>query len=414
MKQKNIYRLDNSAMLHIAAKQKNHTNTFRIEMVLSEAVDEKILQRALENIIKRFPTVIAEIHKGILQYYLCPVQKIPKVMKETHRLPPMSNEEIRNGAFRILYNENSIMAEFFHSLTDGHGGLVVTSTLVAEYLRLRYGVEIPCSELILDRNEEVRSEETVDDYITFAGKNIRVPQHKISYQMSDYARTDGKICSDIQYYKADEVLKTAHMYHVSVTTFIASVMLKAILDIQKKNSDEKRKKQPVQVLIPVDLRKIYGSTTLRNFSLFALCGIEPQKKTIPLNKITSDVDRQIKMQATKQHMSETMASQVKAAHFALYSVMMSPIKRGLLRLAHELWGESNSCITVSNLGVISFPKNMEKYVENVSIELTPRRKSPYNCGIVSYKGKMIVRFSRYCKETDLEDIFLKYMQNNIS
>ncbi|MEZ4627989.1 MAG: hypothetical protein R2912_07880 [Eubacteriales bacterium] len=40
---------------------------------------------------------------------------------------------------RVRYYHNRIAVEFFHVLTDGTGGQVFLQTLVAEYLRLKYG-----------------------------------------------------------------------------------------------------------------------------------------------------------------------------------------------------------------------------------------------------------------------------------
>ncbi len=413
MRQGKRYRLDNSAMIHLAGKRKKHTNTFCIEIVLTEAVSPNILQKALEHIVKRFPTIFSEIHSGVFQYYVCQVQKIPYICEKTARETPMSKEEIRNGAFRVRYHEHCIVTEFFHSLTDGHGGLVVASTLVAEYLRLRYGVDIPVSGLVFDKDEPAIREELADDYITYAGTKGRLPNHKVSFQLSDYSRTEGCIQSDIQNYNAEEVLQTAHHYHVSVTTFLASVVLQTILQIQNDHPDKKKRRELVQIMVPVDLRRIYDSRTLRNFSLFAICSIVPQEQPIPFQQIIEEVDRQLKTQTTKQYMREALAAQVNAAHFPLYRALILPIKCGLLRLAQELWGERNSCITVSNLGRVTFPENMEKYVQSLSMNLTPRRSSPYNCGIVSYKGVMTVRFSRCCEETELEEIFAHNMKTNI-
>lgn len=124
------YSLDNWAIIHLAAMRKNYTNGFRIVVTLKEAVCEEALQKAVNHITLRFPTIIAGIRPIFFQYRVVP-DNVPRRIKiEQECLAPMTKEEIQKCAFRILYAENRIVTEFFHSLTDGYGGMVVTNTLV--------------------------------------------------------------------------------------------------------------------------------------------------------------------------------------------------------------------------------------------------------------------------------------------
>lgn len=144
------YSLDHSAMIHLASAQKDYSNCFRISITLKESVDPEILQKAVNRITQRFPTVIAGIRRELFQYQIVHNRIPPKIQKEQKVLLTMGKEEIKRCAFRVLYIENEIAIEIFHALTDGYGGMVVMSTLVAEYLQLRYQIQIPVSELMDD------------------------------------------------------------------------------------------------------------------------------------------------------------------------------------------------------------------------------------------------------------------------
>lgn len=405
-KEEYTYALDHSAIIHLAAKRKNHTNLFRIEMTLKEKIDHEILQKALDRITRRFPFVIAGIEERFFDYRIVPVNEPPHVKKETLILQVMSQEEIRNCAFRVFYWENRIAVEIFHSLTDGHGGIVVTTALVAEYLRLRYGMKIPQSEIMFGSRGDIR-EETADDYIRFAGKKGKIPKSKPSFQLPQGSEIQNGVKSTCYEYPVNKVLESAHDYGVSITTLLLALMMQSVKKIQTRCIDKKKREQPIQIMVPIDLRRLFGSNTLRNFSLYALCKTKPQEEKELFTKQLLELKTQLDSQNRAEFMQELIAGQLKAIKFPIYKYMPLSVKMKILRFVQDVWGESNSCISISNLGVISFPKVMEEQVERVSFTLSPRRKSSYNCGVVSYKGKMVVMISRRCEQTELENIFSK-------
>lgn len=88
-------------------------------------------------------------------------------------------------------------------------------------------------------------------------------------------------------------------------------------------------------------------------------------------------------------------------------------KEKILGLIHTHWGEKNSCISVSNLGMIMLPEPMQKYIEQMRFLLTPRISSGYNCSVVSLNGKMYISFSRTCEKQVLEQIFFDKLEQKV-
>lgn len=409
-----LYPMDNSGIIHLAAMRKNYTNSFRITITLKETVCKEKLQGALNYITPRFPTIIAGIHKGIFQYKIKPVEELLEVHSECVCLAPMGEEKIRNCAFRVLYKKNQIIGEFFHSLTDGYGGLIVMNTLVAEYLRRQYSVSVAESEMIADVCKCVPEEELMDDYFTYAGKRAATPKHANTYQLSGFKPYNYSVLTTTKTYTTDEILGAAHRYGVSATTFLTAVMVASIMEIQQENLESHSLGKTVQVMVPINLRKLFPSRTLHNFSLFALCGVEPQEKDLSFDELIHKIGCQLSSQNSKEHMSAALATNTKAASFPLYRGMPLALKCALLRLTHQLYGENNSCISLSNLGVISLPDNMSEYVTNISLALTPRIKSSYNCGVASINGKMSITFSRLYLKPQLENIFFHRLEQVIA
>lgn len=412
--QNTSYPLDNSAIIHLAARTKKHTNAFCITITLKEFVHPQTLQQALDHITPRFPTIIAGIQAGVFQYRVVPAKVPPCIRQKQECLAPMTKKEIKSCAFRVLYHENQIVTEFFHSLTDGHGGMVVANTLVAEYLRLKHGVSIPVSsktELLVDTDDCSTEAERADDYVTYAGKKMGALNNQRVFQIQTKLPLENSVRVTSQIYAADKVLDAAHHYGVNVTTFLCAVMAASIIELQNKSAVGKRRKQPVQIMVPVDLRHLFPSRTLRNFSLFALPGVQPEDAGKPFEELIDILKRQFSEQITPDYMAAIMATHTRAEHFPLFRILPLALKILILRFAHILYGENSSCISLSNLGVVPLEREMSEHIKGIDFILTPRIKSPYNCGIVSFDGILSICFSRYCTEPELEAIFCKKMED---
>ena len=155
-------RLDNAAKIYPASRNRHWSNMFRLSATLAEPVDVQILQSALDVTVRRFPTIAARLRRGVFWYYLQQLREAPKVQKEySYPLVFMHAEEARQCAFRVIAHKDRIAVEFFHSLTDGTGGLIFLKTLVAEYLQQKHGIHIPAQFGVLDRLEEPSDRKSV-------------------------------------------------------------------------------------------------------------------------------------------------------------------------------------------------------------------------------------------------------------
>ncbi len=404
--------LDTAAIIHLVRRRKNYSNSFRIVVTLKEPVCGITLQSALGAIVPRFPTVFASIKRRFFHYTVVPAEAPPCVREEEECLAPMTREEIKNCAVRVLYRENRIILEIFHSLTDGHGGMVVANTLIAEYLERRYGLTIPTTEMLLDVSEPASGAEETDDYDTYAGKKKLSLSRKRTYQLP--GKTRDRVVITSRFYSAKAVLEAAHRYQVSVTAFLCAIMTSAILTIQDRHFTKAQRKRAVRIMIPVNLRRVFPSRSLRNFSLFALCGAKPEEQEISFDVLSRRIDAQLSEQTTPEYLASMMALHRNAEQFFLYRILPLFLKRLIVRLALRLFGEKNSTISLSNLGIVSLPPEMSERIEGVEIALTPRTRSPYNCGVATYGDVLSICFSRQCREPELESAFFRILNEKLA
>lgn len=397
------FAIDNSAILYMALIRKYHTNIFRFTITLSEEINPELLQTAVNRVHRRFPTIFAGFRPGFFRYHQIPADQAPQVAQDPGLLINMTHAEIAQCAYRVYYRGKDIIIEGFHALTDGYGMIATFSTLVAEYLELRYGAQIPVGYPVFDRNEEPNSEETDDAYLKYAdAKPLHMPS-RYSYQLPGYNPKCGPVHRETFVYSVEELLSAARKYGVSITALLSAVIASSIMELQ--HNRRKKHLRPVRIMVPIDLRKIFPSRTLRNFILYALPTMEVSEYGCSIQELALQFSRQIKAHLDKENLGGIIAYNVKAQNIPVFKLLPSRLKCGLMRLAYRFFGESNSSLTLTNLGNIALPEIMLPYVESIILTMMPRMRSPYNCGIYSYNGSFFINLCRFPENSELESLF---------
>lgn len=402
------YRLDNSGIIHLAAHSKTHSNTFRLSATLKYAVNPSLLQKAFDLVTPRFPMLVAGIQNGFLYHYVVPVEFPPSILHDTKNLSYMSKKQIQTCAMHVLYGKHHIAVEFFHSLTDGYGGGIFLKSLLAEYIHLAYGTAFTETLDFILPGSPVKSEEIEDSFSKHTGKSKSSFPSVRSYQLKNNKKKDPQLHTTTITLNTKDVLFVSHYYKLTLTEFLTTLMADVIMEIQTKMENGKDLK-PVQIMVPANLRKIFPSMTLRNFSLYALSGIQPEQKDLPFEELASLISKQLKQQLTKEHLSSMITINVRLEKNLCWIPLK--LKCMLLHLFFRLFSSKKSCITISNLGNISLPDNLEPYIDKIDVLLTPRIDSGYNCGILSYKNQLHINITRNGTAPQLEQALLKQLYN---
>ena len=162
-------------------------------------------------------------------------------------------------------------------------------------------------------------------------------------------------------------------------------------------------------MVPVNLRNIFPSKSLRNFSLYALTKTGPDSIR-SLNETAADIDSQMKEQLEKERLSAMMASNTVLKKNALLKRIPLKVKCFAVRTGFMLLGEKTSALTFSNLGRISFNESYADKIVRTDFILSPRLNSAYNCAVISCNDTVCINFSRTCSEPVLERIFFRRLK----
>ena len=404
-------RLDNAAKIYPAARRKNWSNVFRQSVTLIDDVDTVVLKSALDITVKRFPSIAARLRKGIFWYYLQQVEFAPEIREEySYPLTYMSKEEMRKCAFRVIVFNNRIAVEFFHSLTDGTGALIFLKSLVAEYLEQKYNIVVPCENGIVDRRDLPTEEELEDCFPRNAGAVPASRKDTNAWHMCGEAQRDGFLNLTCFHIPVKEALAMAHKYNSTLTVFMSAVMMMALLNLQKEKQPNVSRQKRIKLLIPVNLRRLFPSGTLRNFAMYCIPELDPRLGEYTLDEICKIIQHKIGAEFTAKHMSCVIATNVNDEKNLFVRLIPLPLKNAVMKAIFDSVGEKKSCLTLSNIGQVKVPEVMVKYIKRFDFILGVQAAAPYNCGMLSYGDTIYINFIRNIKEAALERHFFTVLQ----
>ena len=398
--------LDNAAKIYPAARSHNWTNAFRLSATLKEEVDTKVLQSALDVTIRRFPSLGTRLRKGLFWYYLQQVSHAPAIRQEmSYPLTRMTRKDLRDCALRVIVYHNRIAVEFFHSLTDGNGGVIFLKALVAEYLQQKYHLVIPAEQGVVGRLEEPSPEELEDSFLKYAGPVSASRRENNAWHLKGTPEPDGFLNVTCFQLPVAQVLEQAHHYCVSMTTFLSAALMQAILNLQAQQIPNRRYRKYVRLLIPVNLRRLFPSKSMRNFALYTTPEVDPKLGDYSFEELCQIIQHRMALDVTPKQMSARIATNVKSEQVFLLKITPLFVKNLVMKAVFLAGGERKSCLCLANLGQVTLPKEMEGYVERMDFILSSQAMSPHNCGVLSYGDTLYINFTRNIVEPNLEREF---------
>ena len=399
-------KLDNAALIYPATMNRSWTALFRLSATLTEPIDEDILEVAQKRTLRRLPWFAYKLKRGLFWFYLEHSDDLPKIEKDVAN-PCVRMRLNENDGFcmRVRYYQNRITVEFFHVLTDGTGGQVFLQTLVAEYLRLKYSVNIPRGDKILDCSEEPKPEEAEDSFAVYSGKITQTRKEVKAYHIKGTDERNGFVHIITGSMNADDVLAKAREKGVSVTEYLTAALILSVDAIQRRKVPSIHKYKPVKLSVPINLRNVFPSKTLRNFANYVNPGIDPRLGEYTFDETLNIVHHTMAMEVTKKLLNVKITTNVRSEQNTVLRLTPLFIKNMALKYVYSQVGDVLSSTTISNLGVAKLPEEMAQYVRRMDFILGPLADNRVCCAALTYRGRLRINFTRTITEPWLEREF---------
>ncbi|SHJ47616.1 hypothetical protein [Tepidibacter formicigenes] len=409
-KKNNWFRLDNAGKMYPSIMSSRVSTLFRFSATLTEIVNPKMLQKALDNLMPRFPYFQVNLKSGFFWYYFVKTDRVPQVEKETF-YPCMSMEVKKKGKFpfRVLYYNKKISVEFSHAVTDGTGALIFLKSLIVEYFRLK-GIETKECEGILKYNQIPDDEEYEDAFKKYYNKKIPKPRKRNrAFHFPFPLESKGIYHIVTGIITVKDILSKAKEFNVTLTEFLLAIYIQSILEVIYSLPPKKRNKliKPIILNVPVNLRSMYPSKTMRNFFISVTPQIDPRLGVYSFEEIIKYVHHLMQVEIDKRYISQQITMNVKSEMSIILRLFPLPLKDLIMPIAYNIIAESRYTSGLSNMGKVTMPKEIENYIERFEFYPPPSQGNIIKVGVISYKDNLYITFGKLTNSKDVEKIFFR-------
>ena len=357
------YRLDNAAIIVPSTAKGSDTRVFRLVCELTEEVDAQTLQEALDETLEEYPHLNVVLRQGLFWHYLDGTALRP-VVEEDH-LPacaPLYRPGQKNLLYRVTYFGKRINLEMFHALADGTGAFSILKHLVANYLSRRHGLTFTPDADSLSSAEEKNSD-AFRQFYTKEKKSSQLKQMTQTRAFQIPQDRDGHMRNHLLegLVSAKQFIALAKKLKTTAGILSVTLYIEAILQIMPL----RKRKYPIVVSVPVNLRQFFATTTARNF--FGVINIIYHASDYDgsLESILNRVRDSFQEQLSEENIRDTMNSYSALAQHPLLKLVPLPLKELVIHYfsSRALRGVTG---TVSNLGKVSIQPEFAPYIDHFS------------------------------------------------
>jgi NRPS condensation-like uncharacterized protein len=406
------FTLDNAAKIFPAVISNEVTSVFRLTVVLNHPVKIKSLQKSILMAEKKFPYFKVRLREGFFWFYLEHFPKHFSIEVDNHSLcRKFPNDEL---LIRFMVKNNSISAEFSHILTDGSGAFEFFKTILIIYSG-ECGIKIPAEYRIDDTVDRISEEEYEDAYNRYFKAEIppmvkRSGAFHLPYPLKPSPRFT--VLRAIVSLK--QIKKLAHKQGISLTVYLVSVYLYILQEIfENINGHRKcKKRKKIRIQVPINLRNIFPSKTMRNFSLFVMPEIDLRLGHYTFDEIIKSVYHQTKLETDKKLINKNISRNVSSEKKLYVRGIPLFLKSLILRTKYYSLGTNQYSGVLTNLGKIDLPVETGKLVNYfVMTPPPPNKMLKINCGVAGFGDNLVLSFGNITQSLEFEEKFLQFLSD---
>lgn len=398
-------RLDNAAKIFPPNTNEKDTKVFRISCKLKETIDKEMLQEAQEKTMKSFPFYKSVLRKGVFWYYFETMDLQHDVVEE-EKLPCSSlyRPGHRNYLFQVSYYDKKINLEVYHALTDGSGALAFLKTLLHYYIIEKHKDDFTDKKPLISYDASM-SQRMDDSFSKYYTKNKRIKGIKIkkAYKIPGRRSIDNRTHIIEGTMPVQKVLDIARNHNTTLTVYLTALFMNSIY----KEMPPRYKKYPIVLSIPVDLRGHFASGSARNFFATISVGYDFSDDTKDFNDLLESIKNEFKKKLNEKNLKEHLNVLAALERNAATRVIPLGLKDMVLRIANNISAKGITG-SISNVGRVEVPEEMQEYIEQFSIYTSARRPQICMC---SYKDVLSISMVSPFVGTDIQKNFFRTLAN---
>lgn len=399
------FKIDNASNLYAATYSSEWSRTYRTALVLDHEIDTELMQRALTETAKRFPSFCARLREGMFWSYFERTDVDPVIAEDTHL--PYEHIDIEGSEqpnFRISVYKNRVAIEAFHSISDGGGTNLFLTTLVGRYLELK-GFDIPKSDFCLDVNDPPLECEIEDSYHRnadpkYGAKNVAKADVYLDENEpeKDYIRLIHGL------FRVEDIKAVAKKYSLTITEYLTAAIIYMFLKCAKEPVTK-----PLSVSVPIDLRGRFGSWSVRNFVYMTDVSFDPKGRTdVEFYEICDAIRGELKKRATHDYLVSSISANVAAQRSKLLRPVPYVFKKAFLKGSYKKSQQSYTTF-FSNLGSFPCPPEIAAHVLRAETCLGSTPYMHFGCAAASINGLFDFTFCSGNHDMERQKFFFRFL-----
>ena len=351
------YRLDNVGKFYAAQAGSPNQTIFRLAATMADEVDEQALQRALDATVAQFPGFNVSLRSGMFWHYLEPSGTSPRVTPENLPICYGLHAGPQSVLFRVSYYRRRINVEVSHMISDGRGALEFLKALLGAYVAERYGLP----EAAACAYAGTEAQKTEDSFTTNYDRSAAGKAKKPRVFHLTGLKTDTDPLYLEYHLSASAVHAAAKDAGVSVTSYLIAAVICAV----RATMTARDRRRAIHLDVPVDLRSLFGSATLRNFFGLAFITYAPGAANASVAEVAVEVQRQLTAGCEPASLKRRMMAMIKLEKNPLLRAAPLIVKDAALAVA-DARAAREVTTTVSSLGRVALDECTAPYVEGIS------------------------------------------------
>ncbi|MBQ7266436.1 MAG: hypothetical protein IJS61_10135 [Firmicutes bacterium] len=366
------------------------TNSFDFCAVakLKEELDKKAFEKAVGKALEFFP-----------EFAFRPVIKDNKLYAEENRADikvleeekvySLGSSDTGGYLFCFLYKDKRLQMSFFHGLSDFAGFLSFFGTIVFLYAK-ELGLDLcPIRGMrkSLDEYYAIPEAERLDPYSCFMAEKYEAKKPKDIKEICEIDVPLFGLDSDVNknydiVFNQKALSEAIKKHNTSFTAFIISLISKAVRSIAKDSE------KTVRVKLPANIRKLFSSSSLVNFSDSLI--IEQEADIYKFDDMCKDVrekiDESLKPEyfALKMRQKSERVKEYEKSGKAIEKIAEETAKEGYLKNTRPV------TYSLSTLGDITLPEDYGVLIESLGFEPHLPTENVFIL-ILTYGGRTVLR-----------------------
>jgi len=396
-------RLDNTAHLFPAIAGENMSNVYRICVTLTELIDPKLLQQAVDMVLPKFDGFNLRMRKGVFWYYFEENGKpAPKVVEETN-FPCRYIHANQNNSylFQVTYYKYRINLEVFHVRTDGMCAINFLRELTYQYLRLRHPeIGSIMSDSLATHTSMNREDSFLKNYKQAAKSGYKKQK---AYLIKGEKLRKGEFGVMHGYLNIPQLKSVCKQYGVSINEYLVAVFTWSVYQECLKGMPSGL---PLRVAVPVNLRPYFDSITTKNFFAMVSAEFHPTKEAYTFEEVLQTIRDSLRSQMNKEHLEKLFSYNVSNEKIWIARAVPLPLKNIAMKHVYTASALANTS-TVTNIGNISIDEPYRPYVEMILAYLAMSKGQDIKGTICSYGETLAFTFSYTLKDVSIQRCFFR-------